>query len=118
MHILIVPPALITAIAASGPPTAGEALTLTCTVTEEEDITGIPAVTWLDPAGQTITSGGDLTVVHQLAGLTTTLTLQFSPLRSSHSGLYTCRAELNEIPYVETANYTLSVNGKSPIKIL
>ena len=74
-----------------GTPLAGDSYTLTCTVEVVEGL--VPVVQWLDPFSNTIVSGGDFTVGDPtIDGTTTTLTLTFNPLRTSHGGEYTCRA--------------------------
>ena len=76
-------------------PSAGESYTLTCTVEVVERLTVTPDVEWLDPDNNTITTGGDITVGSpQRSGTTTTLTLTFNPLLTSHGGEYTCRANI------------------------
>ena len=65
---------------------------------------------WI-PQGRTSTRGGDFLITSQLSGLVTTLTLQFAPLRGSHSGEYTCRSELRELSFNESASYSLTVDG-------
>ena len=67
---------------------AGEQLTLTCTVTVPDGLTGTPTVVWTGDDGMTgVTEGTPDT-----SGRNTTLTLTFNPLRDSQDGDYTCMA--------------------------
>ena len=67
---------------------------LTCTVEVGE---GSPTVQWLDSDG-VVTTGGDITVgASDTSGTTTTLTLIFDPLYTSHGGEYTCQSEVGSV---------------------
>ena len=72
---------------------AGSSFTVTCTVTDTiDDVT--PTVVWLDPSGEELPKGDVMTDGPTVNGATTTLALVFNPLRASHQGDYTCRAEI------------------------
>ena len=71
-----------------GTPTAGEMLTLTCRVTVVEGLTVQPDVEWVDSVSIVIINGSE-----------STLDLEFSPLHTSHGGMYTCIASIN-IPLI------------------
>ena len=79
--------------------------------TEQEDITGTPTVSWMDPSGRSLSEGttGDFTVTRQIVGRTVTLSLQFNPVRASHSGQYSCRVELGTVSFIATERYNLAV---------
>ena len=64
---------------------------MTCVVTAESSPT---AILWMDCQGGTIVSGGDITLgnVTMEDNTTSSRSLQFSPLRTSHGGKYTCQA--------------------------
>ena len=86
--------------------TAGDPLSLTCTVSVVENLIQPPSVTWTGP-------GVEQTDVEEIgpmvSGAVTTLTLSFNPLRTSHGGQYTCRAVL-DIPTAgvsQLANYSV-----------
>ena len=73
--------------------TAGEELVLTCTATVVEHLTVHPTVQW---------SGGSVDSTDSLAegettrnGVTSSRTLTFSPLGTSHGAQYTCQAEIS-----------------------
>ncbi len=80
----------------------GQEFILTCTVTTVEGLLYQPEVEWLNSARRPIGTEGDITVGNPvISGLTTTITLQFSPLRLSHDGDITCRANITSLapPY-------------------
>ena len=85
--------------------------TLVCTVTEEEDINGVPTVNWIGPDAQTLetSSSDDITLTRQVSGLTTMVSLHFNPLRASHGGEYTCRAVLATVGFDELKTIDLEV---------
>lgn len=84
-----------------------------CTAAEQEDITGAPTVSWMDPNGRLIQEGtsGDFTIIRHIAhvGQEITLSLQFDPLRVSHRGQYSCTVELGEISFSANMTYNLDV---------
>ena len=68
---------------------------MTCTVRTVEGLQNVPTVEWLGEAGNRVTTGGDITVGSAMtSGTMTTLALVFSPLRVSHGGEFTCRANI------------------------
>ena len=74
---------------------AGQMFNLTCTVRTVEGLQNMPTVEWLDETSTRVTTEGDITVGSPMtSGTTTTLALVFSPLRVSHGGEFTCRANL------------------------
>ena len=82
-------------IHSSGASTAGQAYTLTCTVTVVENLVVGPTLEWLD-TDTNIVGGNDITVGPPITTNTnSTLTLTFNPLYTSHGGRYTCRASIN-----------------------
>ena len=71
----------------TGPVEAGsENLTLTCTVNEVIDgLTNIPSAQWMTTSGLVIT-GDDITINETIMDeMTTTVTLSFSSLNTSHA---------------------------------
>ena len=98
----------------SGSNTAGGTYTVTCVVTAESSPT---AIEWMDSQGGTIVSGdgitlGDVTIEDN----TTSFSLQFSPLRTSHGGKYTCQATVD----FENTSGSVDVNvqGELTVKLL
>ena len=73
-----------------------EDLTLTCTVNEVIDgLTNIPSAQWMITTGLVIT-GDDITVTEAVGDeRTTTVTLSFSSLHTSHAGVYMCQGTLD-----------------------
>ena len=100
-------------ISAQGSNFAGESLNLTCTAVEEDDVMGTPTLTWLGLQGEIIQSGGAILVGNMVTvGRTTSVSLQFNPLMLSHSGNYSCRAEITELSFSSIAAYQVTVTGK------
>ena len=72
-------------------PTAGENITLTCTVTSDR----LTVMKWI---GSGVGSEG-VTVHPQVdSGFNSTLIIEFSPLRTSHGGVYTCVSSISQSP--------------------
>ena len=98
MHVLLIIIVLTVALTAEGSMDAGSSFTVTCAVTDTiDDIT--PTVIWLDPSGEELLNSAvsDPAVNGPIEnGATITLELLFNPLRASHQGDYTCRAEISE----------------------
>ena len=78
--------------------------TLTCTAVELVDHSGETVVSWRDPEGQNVTSGGDFTIVRQNANQRVNYSLQFNPLRVSHSGQYTCEVAIPTVGFHDSSN--------------
>ena len=90
---------------------AGEQLMLTCTANIEEYIQAIPTLTWRLPGNTDDTSTG----LQSTAGTTSTITLSFEPLHTSHGGVYVCETSVNIsgiAPQFQTANITVRVQSK------
>jgi hypothetical protein len=79
-------------------PVAGASFTLLCSVTIPRGITTEPELAWLSPDGNVVSSEGEVTVDNQpIIGNPSRLTtyiIQFSPLITSHAGIYTCLVTL------------------------
>ena len=103
IHVPMYPPLVpagslevMTDVSEAGPVEAGSAgLTLTCTVTEViSGLTNMPSAHWMGPSGP-VTSGDDIVVTETFSNDTTvTVTLSFSSLHTSHTGLYTCQGTI------------------------
>ena len=74
-------------------PTAGENFTLTCTVTSDRP----PSLEWV---GSGVGREGVLVHPQVVNGFTTTLVIEFSPLRTSHGGVYTCVSSIGSTPSI------------------
>ena len=83
-----------------GDSTAGEILTLTCSIVVSEETPGEPTVEWRRVSDNSIvTSEDSITVGNPLTvGQITTVTLEFNPIKTSHAGQYTCRANITSSP--------------------
>ncbi|KAL5486438.1 hypothetical protein EMCRGX_G018913 [Ephydatia muelleri] len=82
-------PAPQVTITPSGSSTAGSPYNLTCTVMVVNGLVVVPQVMWFKN-GTSITGGNGM-----ISGNTTTLTLQFNPLRTSNGGQYSCIANVS-----------------------
>ena len=87
---------------------AGQSYNLTCTVTLE-NVIGIPIAEWLDPNNNTLHSSSDITVGDTVTVncSTYTTTLQFTTLRTSHGGQYSCQATLGAVNNTAAVNITV-----------
>ena len=93
----------------SGVPISGETYNLTCTV--ESNVP--PTVQWLYSNNSTsvVTNESGITVgTQRTTSSTTTLTLSFNPLRTSHRGQYTCQSTIDSP--ASTVNATRSVTAQ------
>ena len=84
---------------------------LICTATVQEYLQGVPTLTWRLPGNSGDTSIGTQSTV----GNTSNIELSFSPLRTSHGGVYVCEATINitGIPSrSQTASGTVLVQSK------
>jgi hypothetical protein len=79
----------------TGNSTAGEMFTVICSVTRVANFTGNIALQWVTPDGNPAESMGSIVVGSPLtSGETTSLSLQFTALFTSHGGQYLCRGDL------------------------
>ena len=90
---------------------------LTCTVRTVEGLQNVPTVEWLDETGTRVTTGGDTIVGSaMISGAMTTLALVFSPLRISHGGEFTCRANITSpappLELTKSAEWDLIVDSE------
>ena len=83
---------------------------MTCTV--ESNVP--PTVQWLYSSnGTAVTNGSNITVgTQRTINSTTTLTLSFNPLHTSHGGLYTCQSIIGTPPSTVTAKRNMTVKGE------
>ena len=100
----------------SGNSTAGEVYSLTCDVSLSQNLTRSPVIEWVGPDGNLIdnTTLRDVSLTSYFPS--TTMTLLFNPLRTSHRGVYWCRATLTDmdanIMIMNNSSHTLIVQGK------
>ena len=93
-----------------GVPTAEETYNLTCTVEANVPLT----VQWLYSSnGTEVTNDSGITVgTPRNTNSTTTLTLSFNPLHTSHGGQYTCRSTTDTPPSTVTVTTNVTVQGE------
>ena len=109
-----------------GTPDAGTSFTLLCSITIPRGVTTEPQIVWLSPAGNPMSSEGDVTVGNQpIIGNPSRLTtyiIQFSPLMTSHAGIYTCLVTLTSpfgtIEATATRSDNVTVQGMSKTMII
>ena len=78
------------------PPTDGHDFGLVCTVTMNVDLNADPTLEWVGPDGTPVLSEHNITVgTPMVDDNVTTLTLNFTPLNSSHGGEYICKATVS-----------------------
>ena len=89
-----------------------EDLTLTCTVDEIIDgLTNIPSAQWMTTTGLVIPGDDDITINETIIdGKTTTVTLSFSSLYTSHAGEYMCQGTLATVTNFTSTPTNVSVN--------
>lgn len=97
--------------------------TLLCSVTLPSGITTEPQISWLSSEGDILTSEGDVTVGYQSIignpSRLTTYIIQFSPLGTSHAGMYTCLVTLTspfgtiEVSSARSENITIQRKSQS-----
>ena len=97
-------PAPQVTITPSGSSTAGSPYNLTCTVMVVNGLVVVPQVMWLKNGvngdiGQSVSSSSGVVSTN-----TTTLTLQFNPLYTSHGGQYSCIANVS-LPIISIQNF-------------
>ena len=98
------PPSVV--ISSFGVSTAGETHSLTCNVSLAQDLRESPVIEWVGPEGP-IEDGAVEGVTLSSSFPSTTMTLTFDPLRTSHGGVYWCRAS------VVDPEASLSINANS-----
>lgn len=99
----------------ANPLSAGEKYSLTCTVTFDL----LPFVRWLGPGNDEV-DGSDVSVrVSEpvTGGNTTTLTLHFDPIRTSHGGTYSCRSSIRELRSDKLATRHVKVQSKCALAV-
>lgn len=117
MHIIVVSPdEVVVSTTVEGTPVAGQNYSLTCTLELPEGINTPAVLQWLDSNGPVSNGSGTTVGEPQLAGTTAVITVEFSPLRTSHSGHFTCRATVTSpaLPYriVKSAELDVFVQGE------
>ena len=79
----------------TNPLPAGGSYSFTCTVTSDLP----PTVKWLDPDDNSVDVGSDISVTMSQPvtdGNTTTVVLNFDPLKASHGASYSCVSTVSE----------------------
>ena len=97
-------------IMTSGVPFSGETYNLTCTV--ESNVP--PTVQWMYSSSDTaVNNGSNITVgTQRTTGSTTTLTLSFNPLHTSHGGQYICQSTTDIPSSTVNAARNVTVQGE------
>ncbi len=107
----------------TSPATAGSTRTLSCVTSVVEGLVVNPSVTWMYSDGNVVLGGEEIAVESpEVMSNTTTLTLTFSPLLTSHGGEFVCLASITikEVSIEDlssTAAVTVTVNGKLWVQV-
>ncbi len=94
----------------NSPPQAGSNYSLSCTVSSDFS----PTVKWLDPDNNEMDSSNAISKAFVDGNYTTTLVLNFDPLKTSHRGVYSCVSTILSVLH-ERKTVELEVSGKSII---
>ena len=98
----------------SGNSTAGEVYSLTCDVSLSQNLRQSPVIEWVGPDGNVIDNTTLRDVSLTSSSPFTTMTLLFNPLRTSHRGMYWCKATLSDmdasIMIMNNSSATISVH--------
>ena len=97
-----------------GSSTAGKNYSLTCNVSLSQNLRQSPVIEWVGPDGNVIDNTTLSNVSLTSSSPSTTMTLLFHPLRTSHRGMYWCRASLTDmdasIMIMNNSSATISVH--------
>ena len=101
--------------------TAGEVYSLTCDVSLSQNLRQSPVIEWVGPDENIIDNTTLRDVSLTSSSPSTTMTLLFNPLRTSHRGIYCCRATLTDIDanvmVMNNSSHPLVVQGKSEFSL-
>ena len=93
--ITSVPPDAVTAsVSRSGTARAGMIYSLTCTVSKISGFVNSPTATWTI-GGVAVSNGNNIIVSSTSSDKSSTSTLTFDPLKTSHGNIYSCDGRLN-----------------------
>ena len=95
-------------------PTAGQDLTLTCTVVSDRP----PLLRWIGPNGEPVSGEGIAMSPPIASGMTTRLQLIFLPLHTSHGGIYTCISSVNTSSGIVNATHEFLVRVQSRLNTI
>lgn len=90
-----------------GSPIAGRMYNILCSAANLDGIQSTPIFTWLDSNGNRVVNGDGITVGPPAAS---SLPLEFSILRGSQSGVYTCSVTLFSLALQAPLTTTTSIN--------
>ena len=93
--------------------TAGKIYSLTCNVSLSQNLRKSPVIAWVGPDGNVIDNATLRDVSLTSSSPSTTMTLLFHPLRTSHRGMYWCRATLTDMD----ANIMIMNNSSATISV-
>ncbi len=100
-------------ISSSGSTTAGEIYAVTCDVSLNQNLRQAPVIEWVGPSGLVLNDSSLEDMLLSSSSPSTSLTLSFTPLHTSHGGSYVCRAIVMDTD----ANLRISSNNTSIIII-
>ena len=125
MYLSIIPPvpsgAVRASVSRSGTARAGMIYSLTCTVSKISGFVNSPTATWTT-GGVAVSNGSDISVSSTSSDTSSSSTLTFDPLRTSHGNMYSCDGSLNspalEEPLITSTTVILSVQSTFKLFIL
>ncbi len=116
MFIFSVPNPPSVNITSTGVPVAGDTYALTCNVSLSESLRQSPIIEWTDPSGLGLNDNSLIDVTLSSSSQSTTITLSFTQLHTSHGGNYVCRAVIidtdADIFIINNITLNLVVEGK------
>ena len=93
---------------------AGETYMISCMVRKPDGLSAMPDITWINPDGVEVNSRMNST--HVGSTLVASSTVEFDPLLTSQSGVYTCQVSLSSpsfsLPLSMSAVVTVTVQSK------
>ena len=109
--------ALRVSTSAAGNRTAGNPYTINCLATKLEGLLATPEIMWMDPDGNSINNGEDITVYPLVTeGNVTISQIEISTLETSDGGQYTCAVSLDSpalgTPLTATAVTAVTVQSR------
>ncbi len=90
--VCLVPDPTHVGISSSGSAVAGEMYAVTCQVSLNKKLGQTPVIEWVWPSELVLNDNSLENVSLSTSSPSTTLTLSFTPLHTSHAGCYVCRA--------------------------
>ena len=115
IYLLVPASAVNVSTSSEGTSIAGQRYVISCSVTQQDVLSVVPEITWHNPdgvelSGQMSSTDFENTTVYSVS-------LEFNPLLTSHSGVYMCLVSLItsstlSLPLNSTATSTITVQSE------